>query len=406
MTALSPAARAHVDALTRAWLGLGPDREVAQLPDDLARRLLRIEEYEHSYRDQWGNWEFGLCAAFRAGRLWEPDIDRWLLDRRRELGNAVAPLWPEGRPFAMCLSHDVDLIAEAVTPRQAMRSMRLSLLGAGASRRERMTRLARPGVRAARALYHGLSQAPVAEALERCVELESEHGVTATYFFTVYPGATGHRYDCTYALGDLCRFGGARVTVADVARRLDREGFEVGLHGSYHSACVPERLADEKHELERSTGLTVTSTRQHFLHWDARITPGLHSQAGFSADSTLGFNRNIGFRAGTSLPFRWFDVHRDSALDLVELPMLVGDVALLRADALELGLELAQETLIGRLERIAEVGGVATLVFHPNNLEDPDYLALFRRAIAYGTECGAWFASVRDLDAWFRARAA
>jgi peptidoglycan/xylan/chitin deacetylase (PgdA/CDA1 family) len=306
----------------------------------------------------------------------------------------------------MCVSHDVDLIAETVTPRQALRSMRLSLLGAGASRRERMTRLARPGVRAARALSHGLSGAPVAGALERCVELESEHGVTATYFFTVYPGAAGHRYDCTYALGDPCRFGGARVTVADIARRLDREGFEVGLHGSYNSAFADDRLTAEKDELEQTTGLTVTSIRQHFLHWDARVTPQLQSRAGFSADSTLGFNRNIGFRAGTSLPFRWFDVGRDSALDLVELPMLIGDVALLRADALELGPELAEETLLGRLEGVAEVSGVATLNFHPNSVEDPDYLALFRRAIDFGTERGAWFASVRDLDTWFRARVA
>jgi hypothetical protein len=406
MTTLSEAARAHVDALTRAWLGIGRNQSIPQLPDDLARRLLRIEEHEHAHRDQWGNWEFGLCAAFRAGRLWEPDIDRWLLDTRRELGGAAGPLWPDGRPFAICVSHDVDLIAETVTPRQALRSMRLSLLGAGASRRERITRLARPGVRAARAVAHGLSRAPAAEALERCVELERERGVTASYFFTVYPGSEGHRYDCTYALGDRCRFGGARVTVADVARRLDAEGFEMGLHGSYHSAFAGDRLTAEKEELEQATGLPVTSIRQHFLHWDARVTPHLHARAGFTADSTLGFNRNIGFRAGTSLPFRWFDVGRDAAVDLVELPMLVGDVALLRADALELGPELAEETLLGRLDGIAEVGGVATLNCHPNNLVDPDYLRLFRRAIAYGTERGAWFASVRELDAWFRGRAA
>ena len=406
MTTVSEAARAHADGLTRAWLGLGRDQEIPQLPDDLARRLLRFEEHEHSYRDQWGNWEFGLCAAFRAGRLWEPDIDRWLLDMRRALGGAAGPLWPDGRPFAICVSHDVDLIAETVTPRQALRSMRLSLLGAGASPRERITRLARPGVRAARALSHGLSRAPAAEALERCVELERDHGVTASYFFTVFPGAEGHRYDCAYAFDDRCRFGGARVTVADVARQLDREGFEVGLHGSYNSAFAADRLTAEKVELEQATGLTVTSIRQHFLHWDARVTPHLQARAGFSADTSLGFNRNIGFRAGTSLPFRWFDVGSDSAVDLVELPMLIGDVALLRADALELGPELAEETLLGRLHGIAEIGGVATLNFHPNNLEDPDYLDLFRRAIAYGTERGAWFASVRDLDAWFRGRAA
>jgi hypothetical protein len=389
VTPLSDAARAHVDRLTRAWAG----HDVPPMPDALARRLLRTEEYAQPHRDQWGNWEFAFCTAYREGRLWEPDVDRWLLEHT----DATAR-WPGGRRFAICLSHDVDLVSEAVTPRQALRSMRLSLRDSGT------LRFARPPVRAARALAHGISRAPAAEALERCVELERERGVTATYFFTVYPGGEGHRYDCTYDFDDLCRFRGARVTVADVVRTLDREGFEVGLHGSYNSALDRERLSSERRALEQATGLTVTSARQHFLHWEARATPRIHSHAGISADSTLGFNRNIGFRAGTSLPFRWFDVQEDTSLDLVELPMLVGDVALFRTDALELGLELAQETLFGLIDRIAEVGGVATLVFHPNNLEHGDQAELFRRTIEYGIERDAWFASVHDLDAWLRGR--
>jgi hypothetical protein len=357
------------------------------MPDELARRLLRLEEYEHAHRDQWGNWEFAFCEAYREGRLWEPDVDRWLLQFR------TAPLWPEERAFAICLTHDVDLVAETLTPRQALRSMRLSLLGPQGA-----VRYARPPVRAARAIRHGISRSPGADALERCVELEREHGVTATYFFTVYPGGDGHRYDCTYDFGDSCSFRGSRTTVADVVRTLDGEGFEVGLHGSYNSAVAPGRLAAEKRSLESATGLSVTSTRQHFLHWDVRVTPRLQLEAGFSTDSTLGFNRNIGFRAGTSLPFLW------NGIDLVQLPIAAHDGALLRPDALELGVELARSTLRVLLDRIATVGGVATLVFHPNNLERDDYLELYRDTIAYGVERGAWFATVREVDAWFRSR--
>jgi len=394
---LSPAAKAHLDSTTRAWLGLPASSDVPALPETLARRLLRLEELEQPHRDQWGNWEFGFCEAYRAGKLWEPEVDAWLVQQRREIG--VGSPWPGGRPFAICLSHDVDLIAEAVTPKQALRSMRLSLLDGSGT-----VRLARPVVRAARALRGGLSLAPDADALERCVALEREYGVTASYFFTVYPDGDGHRYDCTYDFGDPCRFGGSRITVADVARALAREGFDVGLHGSYLSALAPGRLRAEKDALETATGLSVSTTRQHFLHWDIDTTPRLQSEAGICADSTLGFNRNIGFRAGVSLPFRWFDTKRDVALDLVEAPMVVGDVALLRSDALELGPELAAETLADVLGRVADVGGVATLVFHPNGLASPDYLALFRQAIAFGVERGAWFASIRDLDSWFRSR--
>ena len=376
-----------VDAVTRAWLAVGPEADVPRMPDELARRLLRLEEFEHAHRDQWGNWEFAFCEAYREGRLWEPDVDRWLAQFR------TASLWPDDRPFAICLTHDVDLVADQVTPRQALRSMRLSLLGPQGA-----VRFARPAVRAARAVRHGISRTPGTDALERCVELEREHGVAATYFFTAYPGRDGHRYDCTYDFGDACSFRGSPTTVADVVRTLDREGFEIGLHGSYNSALVPGRLAAEKGALESGTSLTATSTRQHFLHWDARVTPRLQREAGFSADSTLGFNRNIGFRAGTTLPFLW------SGIDLVQLPIAAHDGALLREDALELGVDLAQTTLRTLLDRIASVGGVATLVFHPNNLERDDYVELYRATIAYGLEHGAWFATVRELAAWLRAR--
>jgi len=107
VTELSPAARAHVDAFTRSWLGLPAGSEVPAMPEALARRLLRCEELERTERDQWGNWEFGFAEAHAEGRLWEPDVDRWLRDQGSEEAR-----WPDGRPFAICLSHDVDLMAE------------------------------------------------------------------------------------------------------------------------------------------------------------------------------------------------------------------------------------------------------------------------------------------------------
>jgi peptidoglycan/xylan/chitin deacetylase (PgdA/CDA1 family) len=398
------AVRDHVDATVHTWLGLRHDEAAPTLPPELARRLLRVEEHEQPHRDQWGNWEFAFCEAYRAGKLWEPEIDRWLVEQRtaREL---EAP-WPGGRAFAVCLTHDVDLFSPASTPRQALRSMRVSLAGGARSRRERAVRLMRPGVRAARSLANGVSLAPAADTLERCVEIEARHGVTASYFFTTYPGRDGHRYDCVYDFDDVCRFRGERVRVRDVVRTLQHEGFDVGLHGSYNSALVPGLLAGERRALEEAAGFPVSTTRQHFVHWDVRRTPRLQSEAGLSADSTLGFNRNLGFRTGTSLPHRLFDLDRGAPLDLVEVPLLVHDGALLRPDALELGRELGLATLTSFLDTVREVGGLATVIVHPNNLARDEYLALFEATIEYGLRHGAWFASVRDVDAWWREREA
>jgi hypothetical protein len=90
-------------------------------------------------------------------------------------------------------------------------------------------------------------------------------------------------------------------------RALDADGFDVGLHGSYAASSTQGMLGDERMLLERATGLEITTTRQHFLSWDIRWTPSHQEAAGLVTDSTLGFNFDVGFRAGTSLPFRLFD---------------------------------------------------------------------------------------------------
>src|SRR5205823_4154390 len=97
-----------------------------QLPDQLARLVLRAEEYEQPHRDRWGCWEFGFSDNFRRGALWEPEVDVWIAAERRLLAHKVTlePLWPDGHRFAVCLTHDVDLISSASTPAQALRAAR------------------------------------------------------------------------------------------------------------------------------------------------------------------------------------------------------------------------------------------------------------------------------------------
>ncbi len=396
---------AHLEATVRTWLGVPASADVAvpPLPPELARRLLRVEEYERDHRDQWDCWEYAFCESYREGRLLEPDVDLWVAERRRELAASVplAPLWPDGRPFAVCVTHDVDLVSDASTPAQVLRSARASL---GAPRGHRVVTLARPPVRIARAARHRISRAPATRELELSVQIERDLGVSASYFFTVFPSRGASRYDCTYLPTDRCRFRGRTTRVADVLVTLAEEGFDVGLHGSYHSAVEDGVLAREKAVLEQATGLDVRTTRQHFIHWDARRTPRLQAAAGITADTSLGFNRNLGFRAGTSLPFRHFDVEREERLDLLEVPLVVHDGPLLRGDGLELDVPQARETMRLLIDRVAEVGGVATILFHPNNLARAEFLELYRWSLEYGLERGGWFASLRQLDSWWRER--
>jgi hypothetical protein len=189
-------------------------------------------------------------------------------------------------------------------------------------------------------------------------------------------------------------------------RALADEGFDVGLHGSYEAGVRPGALAAERETLERATGLTVTTTRQHLLRWDVRVTPQLQQDAGLRVDSSLGFNRNVGFRAGTSLPFRHFDVGARARLDLLQIPLVAQDASLLDAWGLELDVESAFDVVSVFLDRAAELGTAVTLVFHPDKLVRPDWLALYERTLDHASGQGAWLTSLAGLADWWREREA
>jgi hypothetical protein len=401
--------RHYVDQTVRLWLGLSSSSgiETPQLPAQLERRFLRLEEYERPGRDAWGCWDHSFSENFLDGNLRVPEVDRWLVERRTDLQarTSLEPLWPDGKHFAVCLTHDVDVLSARSTPRQVVRHATAGLhRGAGARDHDKL-RFARPPIRAARAIRGGLSRSPsTSGTIELSSALETAHEASASYFFTVPASGGGSRYDCTYAPSDLCTFRGARTTVSELIRTIADEGFDVGLHGSYYSAVQPGVLAAERKTFEHATGITPTTTRQHFLHWDISRTPQLQNAAGFTADSTLGFNRTVGFRASTALPFRQFDVAADESLALLEVPLVVEDSALLGPIAERGGLDHARERVRELVDVTRDVGGAMTFLFHPDKLLLAEWLELFEWSLRYLAESGAWLTSLANLEQWWTAR--
>ncbi|MCP4895425.1 MAG: hypothetical protein GY906_00490 [bacterium] len=394
----------YVNDTGRSWIGL-PLSAAELMPrfdPGLIDRFLRIEEQESSYRDQWGNWEFGFSRSFHEGSLWIPQIDDWAASVRVQLAERVdlEPLWPNDHSFAVCLTHDVDSVSPQMTPRQILRRERGQLLAKQPLRKK----LAGP-VRAVRDVLKNGSFSPSVESgLGRCIEVEREFGVHASYFLPVYPPGRWSPYDCVFTASDPCRFGGCRTTVREMFRELAAEGFDVGLHGSYHSATDATLLADERGRLEKALGLPITTSRQHWLRWNVRVTPGVQEQAGLTADCTFGFNRNVGFRAGVSLPYFPFDFDQQRPVKVLQAPLVLQDAALLRSDGLELNTHLAREVVQRVVDRVAGSGGLVTVLFHPEHVADDGVFALLRSIIEDSLAAGAWVTSLREIEAWWRSR--
>jgi len=336
----------------------------------------------------------------------------WAALSRAAVGGASlprVPAWPEGRKFAVLLSHDIDLWRKR-TPRQLAKELARALAAP-----RRLAHIPR-------AFFRGPD--PWAD-LDAIADLEAARGMHSTFF--VFAGRPNLR---SHGVGIVNSYNAPREEVGQTLRRLAARGFEVALHGSFHSFDSPERLESERADLKALCGQPVLGCRQHFLRLAWPATWAAQAEAGITYDATLGYHDTDGYRAALAFPFRPFggphaekdetaektrfeseisnqqSAIRDSPLPLV-LPLIVSDGALLAHQ--RLGAEAAWERLRSHLERTEADGSLLGLLWHNTHfceLDAPGYPGVYERALDWTRSHGGWGAAAGEIAAWWSRRAA
>lgn len=126
-------------------------------------------------------------------------------------------------------------------------------------------------------------------------------------------------------LGSHVRQDGASGKVtADFRTWVDvalTRGYRLGLHPSYTTPEYPRRMTKELESFRSLTGEQPRVSRQHFLRWRWGATAAALSDLGIQGDSTLGYRDRLGFRCGTSFPYRLYDFRVEAAGALTEWPL-------------------------------------------------------------------------------------
>lgn len=341
--------------------------------------------------------DFAFNVLNPSGLLYRPVVDEQYLEN-----GGKKPDWPDGKSFAVCLTHDVDAVTlNSFT--QSFRDRRMQLLEADTLSQKVKSCLG-IGIDLVRAAIRD-SQTDPLHCYERWLEVEKEIGAHSTFFF--WPGWNAitrhHHSDCKYELSDTVVFDTQKCTVAEMIQEIDRRGWEIGLHPSWYSFNNVAELKRQKEALEYVLGHEIVSIRQHCLHYDIRVTPGLQAEAGFKYDSTLGFNDNVGFRFGTCYPWQLFNLTCESELPIIEVPLIVQDGALLNpAKGMRLDHNTAFTYIIQITETVEKVGGVLTLLWHPNLVIKSNWWNLYLRTLKYFQPKNAWFASVNEIGKWWK----
>jgi hypothetical protein len=320
------------------------------LPLSILLTLSRWEELLDTPRDAHGRFQAQSSIAWAGGFLSRPIVDEYGLAFEQAM-ELLYPTWKKTeRRLRIKVSHDADHIGVPFRWRTTVRhSVR--------------SRAPLNSVRDVSSVLSGSVEPAELRSVREIATVSMKHGLSsAIYWKAGAPGPMDSGYDPRHK------------RVRAVIRWLRVIGAESGVQPGYSTFRSPERLRREIVVLRDVLGEQPLGGRQHYLRWvpDTWID---WETCGMAYDSTVGFAEQIGFRAGTCVPYRpWlFPLNRQA--DLLEIPLVTMDRTLLAYMGLSKDQAISEVKAI--VARCRSVGGVFTILWHNDAYLDPFYRSVY-----------------------------
>jgi hypothetical protein len=313
---------------------------------------------------------------------YEATLDLSFHELAKKQGIRPAPFWPEGRPYALCITHDMDRLLSTI--QRAKRLKGKPWEACAAMLRDIPTTWSRR-------TFPQNAYYPFATLLK----LQAELGFRSA----LYVLFERRRWKMAFAQRELQHAIGVYQPswIKTELKHFYEQGNEIGIHGSFDSYFDLEALRAEKAELESFGVKAVSGVRNHYLNYREGITPLTQRTAGFLYDSTQGFNFRSGFRVGTCFPYL-----RDG---IWELPFQLMDSALrfqFRTSAER------RQSIENVTNTVRQMGGVLVANWHTHTL-NPKYFAeeveQLAQIIRRAKTDGAWIARPTDVIRHWELRA-
>ncbi len=322
----------------------------------------RKEEYSPRQLDRYER--FMYTYSTNKGIL-EPRVSKYLINNGYEIE------YPDGKQFAVCLTHDVDEIYPPLKHTLLSTLTCLKKLDFGGFKQQAFWKL------------HGKEKSPYWN-FQEIMDLEEQYGARSSFYFLATDS-------------DIRRF---RYNVDDLEGELGRivdRGWEVGLHGGYYAYNDLEAILREKDRLERVLIRKVTGYRNHYLRFCVPDSWEILAETGFKYDTTLGYPDMVGFRNGMCHPFRPFNRNTGTGVDILELPLAVMDGPLFALSGI---FQNAWDTLKRCIDTISLQNGVLVVNWHSNTFNCPFkhlWECVYNKLLIYCKQKGAWLTSGEEI---------
>ncbi|MBT3612180.1 MAG: hypothetical protein HN522_04495 [Flavobacteriales bacterium] len=142
----------------------------------------------------------------------------------------------------------------------------------------------------------------------------------------------------------------------------------VGIHPSFGSSINETKLAIEIKRLEDIQKREVTFSRQHFLQLSFPKTYKRLLEVGITNDYTMGYASVLGFRAGITSSFTFYNLDMEQVLPIKIHPFAIVD------DTLKFNMQLNPDDVVQQLSEIInevkQVDGTLISIWHNDTFSD------------------------------------
>ena len=280
--------------------------------------------------------------------------------------------WSAGKPFAVALTHDVDL----------SRKYGLKRLG--------QLLLSRQFKESKNGAIQLISRKNSYWTFPEIIKLYRKKHWKATFYFLARI-----REDCGF------RYNINSPKFRSLFRDLLSEGHEIGLHTSKYAFDYPQRIVKEKKRLEKVLGIRAEGVRQHYLRLQFPEAWQIFEEAGFNYDTSSGFSEYSGFRAGTSFPFAAFNSAKNKLYQLYEIPFSIMDYSCVHPQDSE---ENNWQRFLEIAENVGKVGGLLNILWHPSNLAEPLFRPYWERMLEWLEQQDFYQDTLQGIIKWWKMR--
>ena len=337
--------------------------EILQRDREMWDLFTRKEEYHSSIRDKFNRFPY-YSSQYRS--IFEPKASEFLMN------NGYHVEYPDGKPFAVCLTHDIDVVYKSITSKcyQTLKNVIHGKFNASFDTVKQIRSKKNPYVN-----------------FKEIMELEEKYDARSSFYFLSLDPADK---DYEYRIEDL----------KNEIHTIQDWGWEVGLHGGHRGYCDLNKLKTEKRNLEKITNNSIIGCRNHYLNFFVPDSWEILSNAGFKYDCSFGYADCAGFRNGMCHPFKPFNLNSGKIIEIIEIPQIIMDDSLFD-NYMRLDSDRAWEITRGLIDAVAACHGVITLLWHNTSLIG-EQTKFYEKILKYCAEKEAWMTSGEHISNWWK----